>query len=417
MIRNPLLLALCLLIAPAMAWAQALTPEQKARTLESLQRTVVQRAFVPGIDFAKWPEHLAKQKDRLDAASEPTTFATAVNSALRDFGISHIRLLTPTAARARSTGQQIGYGIATGPDPRGLVISQVAPESPAAKLLLEPGDIITAVEGVENAKSLALPAPDGSERDTALLTILRPSTGKTRWCMLLKKPFSTDRSPELSWPAPDVAMLKLYSFTRGYERRKIEEMMQQASKSRAFILDLRNNGGGLVANLNHLLGLLTPDGTPTGTSVTRMMADRYRSEASGDPSDMVAVAKWNGPTMKTRKGSVAPYTGRIAVLVNGRSGSASEITAAVLREKRDAILVGRKSAGAVLVSTFMRVDGGFEVQIPISDYVTPGGMRLEKNGLVPDIEAADPRRAEPDTAVSKALEALAPTKGRKTAKR
>ena len=121
--------------------------------------------------------------------------------------------------------------------------------------------------------------------------------------------------------------------------------------------------------------------------------------------------------MKTRKGSVAPYTGRIAVLVNGRSGSASEITAAVLREKRDAILVGRKSAGAVLVSTFMRVDGGFEVQIPISDYVTPGGMRLEKNGLVPDIEAADPRRAEPDTAVSKALEALAPTKGRKTAKR
>jgi carboxyl-terminal processing protease len=360
---------------------------------------------------------LAKQQQRLDSAADPNTFATAVNNALRDFGISHIRMLTPTAARSRSTGQQIGYGIATGPDPRGLSVSQVVPDSPAAKLLIEPGDIITAVEGLENPKSLAVPLPDGTERDTCILTVLRPSTGKTRWCVLLKKPFSTDRAPELSWPAPDVAMLKLYSFTRGYDRRAIEEMMRKASKARAFILDLRGNGGGLVANLNHLLGLLSPEGTPTGTSVTRTMADKFKAEASGDPNDMIAVAKWNGPTMKTRKGNVEPYAGPIAILINGRSGSASEITAAVLREKRDAVLVGRKSAGAVLVSTFLRVDGGFEVQIPISDYVTPGGMRLEKNGLVPDIEAVDPRRGETDSAVAKALDALASAKARKTAKR
>jgi carboxyl-terminal processing protease len=417
MIRNPLLIAFCLMMAPAVALAQALSPEQKTKTLESLQRTVVQRAFVPGIDFSKWPEHLAKQQSKLDAASDPNSFATSVNSALRDFGISHIRMLTPTAARSRATGQQIGYGIATAPDPRGLAISQVVPDSPAAKLLIEPGDIITAVEGMDNPKSLTVPLPDGTERDTCVMTILRPSTGKTRWCMLLKKAFSTDRSPELSWPAPDVAMIKLYSFTRGYDRKAIEDMMRKASKARAFILDLRNNGGGLVANLQHLLGLLTPDGTPTGTSVNRMMADRFKTEASGDSNDMVAVAKWNGPSMKTRKGNVEPFAGPIAVLINGRSGSASEITAAVLREKRNAILVGRKSAGAVLVSTFMRVDGGFEVQIPISDYVTPGGMRLEKNGLVPDVDAADPRRGDSDSGVAKALDALAPKKSAKAAKR
>jgi len=121
---------------------------------------------------------------------------------------------------------------------------------------------------------------------------------------------------------------------------------------------------------------------------------------------MVAVAKWNGPSMRTRAQAVPPYAGPIAVLINGRSGSASEIVSAVLREKRGAVLVGRRSAGAVLVSQFAPLRDGFEVQIPLSDYVTPGGMRLEKNGLVPDFEVEDPRRGAEDRAIPVAVQEL-----------
>lgn len=408
-----LLPTLALLLAAVSVHAQAIGPEQKQKMLDSLQRTVERRAFVPGIDFAQWPEFLARHRAEIDAAADVNAFTGAVNQALREFGISHIRLLSPAAARTRATGQTIGYGLVTGPDPRGLVVDSVAPESPAERLGIQAGDIVVAVEGIERPRTVASVLPDGTERDTCAVTILRPSTGATRLCMLLKKPFSTVRLPTLTWASPDVAVLKLWSFTRGYERRQIEELMRGASKARALVLDLRGNGGGLVANLNHLLGLLAPEGTPTGTSVNRPMTERFAAETGGDPKDMIAVARWNGPTMRTRKGAVEPFAGPIAVLIDRRSGSASEIVSAVLREKRGAVLVGRQSAGAVLVSQFARLDDGFEVQLPLSDYVTPGGMRLEKNGLKPDVEVAEARRGEPDAVLAAAVKALAPVKGKR----
>lgn len=387
-------------------FGQSIDAAGKQAVLDGLERTVKARAFVPGVDFARWPDHLAKQRGRIDAATEAPAFVAAVNDALRGFGISHIRLLTPSAARTRATGVQIGYGLATAPDPRGLVVTTVVPGSPADKLRIEPGDIVVGVEGAEKPRAIASLSPDGTERDTCLVTALRPSTGGTKSYMLLKKPFDTTRVPELTWPTKDIAMVRLASFTRGYDRRMLEGFLRTAAGAKGLILDLRGNGGGLVANLQHLLGLLAPEGTPTGTSVTRPMAERFRSEAGGDPNDMVAVAKWNGPSMKTRTQSVPPYAGRIAVLINGRSGSASEIVSAVLRERREAVLVGRRSAGAVLVSQFAPLRDGFEVQIPLSDYVTPGGMRLEKNGLVPDVEVEDPRRGTEDRAIPVAVKEL-----------
>jgi C-terminal processing protease CtpA/Prc len=62
---------------------------------------------------------------------------------LREFGISHIRLFTPKAAEQRRTGTQLGFGFSALPEARGLAISAVVPDSPAAKLGLEAGDIIT----------------------------------------------------------------------------------------------------------------------------------------------------------------------------------------------------------------------------------------------------------------------------------
>ena len=129
--------------------AQAITPELKQRTLERLQQTVSTRAFVPGVDFAKWPAFLEKQKGDLDKATSLPAFTNVVNTALREFGISHIRLFTPKAAVQRRTGTQLGFGFSALPEARGLAISAVVPDSPAAKLGLETGDIITEIEGVK----------------------------------------------------------------------------------------------------------------------------------------------------------------------------------------------------------------------------------------------------------------------------
>jgi len=395
-----------LLAALSATFGQSISPENKNGVLQSMQNVILRQAFVPGIDFQQWPTFLEKHRADVDKASDTASFTLAVNNALRDFGISHIRLLSPQSARTRVTGQSQGFGFAAQKGERGFEITAIAPQSPAFQLGLEVGDEVVEIEGVGNPTSLA-PLAD---QETALLTIKRKRTGQVKHYMVAKKAYSTDRPNTLAWVSPGIVHVKIPSFARTYNRREIEGFLAEVTqkKAKALVLDLRGNGGGFVANCQHLLSLLSEPGTPTGTSVTRAMAERFAKEANGDGKDMVAVAKWNGPTSKTFKTAQPPYLGKVVILVDKGSASASEITSAVLRERRKAVLVGKPSAGAVLVSIFapLASTGGFEVQIPIQDYVSPGGMRLEKNPLKPDVVVEAQATTESDPVLEQALKAI-----------
>ena len=101
------------------------------------------------------------------------------------------------------------------------------------------------------------------------------------------------------------------------------------------------------------------------------------------------------------------------MLINGVSGSASEIVAAGLRDTIGATVVGSKSAGAVLVSQYVPASNGFMLQYPLSDYVTIKGVRLEGAGVIPDVLASDPKLRTPnapDDVVKKAVELFANAK-------
>lgn len=150
------LAALALGLISATAFAQELSAEAKSRTLQALKTTIAQRAFVPGVDFSKLPAALDKRKSELDRATDQRSFANAVNLALRDFGISHIRFLTATAARQRATGQALGFGLLAQPVESGLTVANVAPGSGAAGVGLSVGDTIIEVEGQPNPTPLEL---------------------------------------------------------------------------------------------------------------------------------------------------------------------------------------------------------------------------------------------------------------------
>jgi carboxyl-terminal processing protease len=81
----------------------------------------------------------------------------------------------------------------------------------------------------------------------------------------------------------------------------------------------------------------------------------------------------------------ARYAGRVAVLIGPGSASASEIFAHVMKNEKRATLVGRRTAGAVIVSRFYGLPGGGRMQIPIQDYLGVDGERLEGRGVEPEI--------------------------------
>lgn len=378
----------------------AISVETKAGIIKRSAQLVKERAYATGVDFdQKWEEALAKHKDALDRATTERDFAGAMNRVFREFGVSHINLATPQSADQRNSTSFVGIGIRHTSLGRitpgeGLTIGEVMDGSGASEAGLLAGDTILKVEGVD----LEDPAVFRGEEGTKVKVWVRRgpehgTPGKEEEIELTRKRISTVEPIVLRKVGEDAGVLRLPTFSTGYSRAKIEELFREAQGLKYLVLDLRGNGGGAVVNLTHFLGMLLPSGTEFGTQISRRTADRFRDEEGKEPDDPAEVAKWSQRKMRVGRNSLRDdageplvFNGKLAVLIDRGSASASEITAAALSELRGAVLVGSRTAGAVLVSTPVRVEGGFQVTVPISDYVTIKGRRLEDNPLVADVQ-------------------------------
>lgn len=378
-------------------------PKVKQEVLDRVAAILSQSAFVPGIDFGKWDEFIQDEKTAIDAAKDDDEFRNAVNTALHKFGASHAVLMTPKMSQIRRTGANVGVGISTQVVPDGLVIVRVIKDAPAEKAGLVVGDTIIEVDGKPTTSAPNMTGEEGSE----MAFKVKHADGKVEDYKLTRQKYSTLRAPELTWVDKDTAQLKIFSFEAGYEKTKIVDLVRDALKAKNLILDLRFNGGGSVANLQHLLGLLIPDNKPIGTFINRMTVADYIESTGGNGTDLAAIAEWSEKKLRPIHRDFTPtFLGRIAVLVNKFSGSAAEIAAAALHDVLGAPVIGTKSAGAVLASVIEPVSDGFMLQYPIEDYVTIKGIRLEGAGVTPDIEAPELNLRTPnphDDAIDKAV--------------
>jgi carboxyl-terminal processing protease len=366
-----------------------LSSQQKEKLLAAVTETVKERAFATGVDFSKWPEHLEKHQARIDAAETMTQFSTAVNRALSEFGISHIDFMSPRAAQAQHTQKFGGIGITrdTVVSEAGIKITEVRDGGPASKAGLKPGDTIVEVDG----KKAEVESIKGEVGTDVTLKVLRAESGKTDVITLRRVLYDLALPPRLIRVSDEAAVVRLDSFTDGYDRNVVKKVMTEAADYPLLVVDLRYNGGGEVQNFINFLGTFLPQGTDVGTFISKEMVEKYQKERESNGEaretnpDPVKIAAWTSRKVRINKSMVDPYPGKVAVLINGSSASASEITAAALRELRDAPLVGSNSAGAVLMSRYMKMDNGFEMKVPMSDYVTIKGLRIEGSPLQPDV--------------------------------
>lgn len=395
-------------LAPVLAFGQGagdqkLTPEVKADVIAKISGVIKNSAFVPGIDLAKWDDFIASQKEAIEKAETDTDFAAAVRHAIEKFGISHMVLMTPDAAKARIERKAVGIGITIQPTDDGLIVTSVFDETPAKEAGLQPGDLIFEADG----KKLGATSTITGEEGTKVVLKIKRTNGKVDTLTLTRRKFSSIRPETLTQINPDTVLLRIPTFDISYNRKKVDELMAEARKSKNIILDLRSNGGGAVINMLHLMGYFLPPNTEFGLFISKPLVRDFVEETKGSPTDLKAIAAWaKRGWLKPGRPEGGPYTGNVAVLINGGTGSASEITAAAFKEFLDSPVVGTKSAGAVLVSTMAPVGNGWILQYPLSDYITKQGLRLEGNGVVPDVEAGLVKFGEPDVAVDKALALL-----------
>ena len=176
--------------------------------------------------------------------------------------------------------------------------------------------------------------------------------------------FTADRS------RPGVLVLRVEGFERGLGRWMGAQLADLPAETDV-VLDLRANPGGLQMEADAVLSCFLPRDLSwaTRTSRTGRATSLKIRPACGDLQ--------------------APATNDLAVLVSRTSRSAAELTPAALQEADRAVVVGQRTAGAVLISQDTSLPDGGRLTLSRADFVTAGGVRLEKRGVDPDIAVSD----------------------------
>lgn len=200
--------------------------------------------------------------------------------------------------------------------------------------------------------------------------------------------------------SPTVGYLKINSFEDGPEVvESIDRAFAELGASPSLVIDLRGNGGGTLTAAMRIGDYLFASSRPVGYFATRqgLTGRRVRSidhlEAGSLPlfdgyfaADFQRELDKHGALMLVTGGRAAkPYTGRIAVLVDEYCFSACEAFASIIKETQVAPLIGARTPGAMLGADAVSLAGGWTLVLPVADFKTPRGLRVEGRGVEPDI--------------------------------
>jgi C-terminal processing protease CtpA/Prc len=162
------------------------------------------------------------------------------------------------------------------------------------------------------------------------------------------------------------------------------------------IVDLRGNTGGGMGCLR-VMSYLCPDRRGVGHSVTRKRVEKGFDKETLPVFDRIPPTKlgllplikfaFGDKSIAVKTEALGPqrFHGRIVVLVNQHSASASEMIAAFAAENTLATIVGEKTAGRVVGANSFKVGYGYRVALPVVEYRTWSGTVLESKGVVPDV--------------------------------
>ena len=221
----------------------------------------------------------------------------------------------------------------------------------------------------QQLQRLIVRKPDGSEKtiDIESAVTERPAGNFEdlirEWDDSYRTPYTFDK------PNGDTLVVALSSFG---DPKDIGRVMKKARDYKNLVLDLRGNGGGYVVTIDMLISWCF------------------------DRDVTVAVEKMRkGDEPQIAKGRKDAYSGRIVVLVDSRSASASEVTARVMQIEKRGTVLGDRSAGAVMTSRFYQHTLGqdlygigsvafFGTSITVADCRMSDGGSLEKAGVTPD---------------------------------
>ncbi len=358
-----------------------------ARVFDAVWDTVRRRYYDPNLHGVDWRAARETYRPQALAAADDRALYRALGEMLDLLDDDHAAAISPAQARredqARTRRAVMGVMLAR-IDADAWRIESVRAGSPAEEAGIEVGWVLQSVDG----ESWGVDFDVEAERPTTLTFL--DDTGNTRTVTVIPRemdplpPFTVDAS------RPGVVVLRIEGFEAGLGRW-LGDRLAEIPAEADVVIDLRGNPGGLLLEADAALSCFLPARQPWATRIAR----------SGRPVTLTIMPGCGDLS------EPAPHD--VALLVDAFSRSAAELTPAALQEAGRALVVGEPTGGSVLISQDTRLPDGGRLTLSRADYVTAGGVRLEKRGVTPDVIVARTladRRAGRDPMLDAALEAL-----------
>ncbi len=291
---------------------------------------------------------------------------------------------------ASDNGDGEGIGITLDMSSEELKVKSVVNGSPAKTAGVKVDDVIVSVNGktvssigIEKAYAIL----KGEEGDK--LTLILERSGQQLTVSLEISEYEVISVTEETYG--DVGIVKITEFNNSTPEQFTAAMDRlKEQKVKSYIFDLRNNPGGMLTSVCEVLDELCPSGT-------------------------LVTAKYQNGEEKTLHTSDANETsGKMVVLVNEKSASASELFAAVMRDYDKATIVGTKTFGKGVGQTTVKLSDGSALKLTTFYYSTPKTENFNGEGITPDVIAPmtdntvniDTLAVEDDEQIQSALKVL-----------
>lgn len=350
----------------AFAWPESKPADSRAETYRQLDL------------FA---EVLARARaDYVTEIDEAEAMEAAINGMLGslDPHSSYLSADDFESMQVQTSGEYGGLGIEVTMEDGFVKVVTPMDDTPASRAGLESGDLLTAINGtpivglnIDDAVR-DMRGPPGTE---IIVTVLRE--GEDAFDVTLEREVIRPKSVTWEVKEGDIAYYRVSTFN---ERTTdlLEEAIEASSREiggrpEGIVLDLRNNGGGLLDQ-----AISVSDKFLSGGEVVSTIGRR--------PSDIARYNARNGEVFKNIP---------MVVLINNGSASASEIVAGALQDRGRATVLGVTSFGKGSVQTVIPLgsDRG-AIRLTTSRYYTPAGRSIQATGIEPDLEVAQSRVSE-----------------------
>ena len=311
------------------------------------------------------------KKEYVDDVDQADMIDSAINGVLQSLD-PYSAYMSPELFKEMQTdtkGEFGGLGIEIAMEAGVVKVISPIDDTPAAKAGIKAGDYIVKIGDEQvQGKSLieAVKLMRGPVGTSINLTVRRKNIKKPLEFKILRKIIEVQSvKSEIKGNNKNLGYIRLKSFNENSDKQFLKSVkkFEKETKIKGYVLDLRNNPGGLLTQAINITDFFLDDGEIVSTkgrkvSETRKFFARKGDEIKGKP---------------------------IVVLINNGSASASEIFAGALKDHKRAIILGENSYGKGSVQSIIPLRNGGGMRVTISKYYLPSGKSISEVGITPDI--------------------------------